>query len=201
MTDLEFGMKKVQQPTGLRARKREETLARITQEALRLFVKRGFEAVTLDEIAQAAGISRRTFFHYFASKEDLAFAWLDASTGAMVAAVADRPAGEPPLAMALHAILACMTPMPRAQAFALARLINETPVLRDRSQSKYGRLETALAGAIAARQGLKKDDLKVRLAAMTAAGTLRVASQRWYESGGSEDLAVFARRVVKAVMA
>jgi AcrR family transcriptional regulator len=187
--------------TGLRARKREETRVRITEAALRLFVKRGFEAVTLDEIADAAAISRRTFFHYFPSKEDLAFAWLEASIDEMVAAVAQRPANEAPLPMAVNAILSCMKPMPRAEAFALAKLVAETPALRGRSQMKYERLERELAAAIAARKGWKASDLKARLAAMTAAGTLRVASQRWYESGGREDLVTFARRVVKAVLA
>ncbi|MEI9995443.1 MAG: TetR family transcriptional regulator [Rhizomicrobium sp.] len=186
--------------SGLRARKQAETRARLTEMALRLFVAKGFDAVTLDEIAEAAGISRRTFFHYFESKEDLAFAWLDASTDAMVAAVAMQPKGLSLLDMATNAILSCLgTPLPRAEAFALARLVNETPALRGRSQMKYERLERALADALTERKGLRQGDLKARLAAMTAAGTLRVASQRWYESGGKEEMAGFARRVVKAL--
>ncbi|HEY0302962.1 MAG TPA: TetR family transcriptional regulator [Rhizomicrobium sp.] len=186
-------------PSGLRARKRAETRARIIEAALKLFVKRGFDGTTLDDIAADAGISRRTFFHYFESKEDLAFAWLDSSTDDIVAAVGREDAGLPMLTMAANAMLACATPFPRAEAFALARLVNETPALRDRSQMKYGRLEAALAEALAARKGLKKDDLKARLAAMTAAGALRVASQRWYESGGKEDRTALSRRVLKAL--
>jgi AcrR family transcriptional regulator len=188
-----------QEPAGHRERKRLETRQRITEQALRLFVARGFDRVTLDDIAAAAGISRRTFFHYFESKEDLAFAWLDSSTDAMVAAVADQPKRLPMLAMALNAIVACAAPFPRDEAWALARLVQETPALRDRSQMKYGRLETALAAALAARKGLKPGDLKARLAAMTAAGALRVASQAWYESGGKDDMATFARKVAKAL--
>ncbi len=186
---------------GLRERKRIETAARITDEALKLFVQRGFDAVTLDDIAAAAGISRRTVFHYFESKEELAFAWLDESTSAIVAAVKDRPAGEAPLQMAVGAIMACMSSLPRAEAAALAKLVQETPALHSRSQLKYERLERELGEAIALRKGWKKDDLKARLAAMTAAGTLRVATQRWYESGGKEDMAAFSRRIVKALAA
>ncbi len=185
--------------SGLRARKRVETRARITQEALTLFVARGFEATTLDAIADAAGISRRTFFHYFESKEDLAFAWLDGSTASIVAAVGREDKALPMLTIAANAILSVTAPYGRAEAWALAKLVQETPALRDRSQMKYEKLERALAVALAARKGLKPDDLKARLVAMTAAGAMRVATQRWYESGGKEDMAAFSRRIVKAL--
>jgi AcrR family transcriptional regulator len=187
--------------TGLRERKRVETRARITAEALKLFVARGFEATTLDAIAEAAGISRRTFFHYFESKEDLAFAWLDGSVADIVAAVGREKKDQPLLAIAANAIIACATPFSRDEAFALARLVQETPALRDRSQTKYGRLEVLLADALTERKGLRQGDLKARLAAMTAVGAMRVASQRWYESGGKEDMAAFSRKVVRALEA
>ena len=187
--------------TGHRERKRVETSARLTREAFKLFVARGFEAVTLDEIAAAAGISRRTFFHYFESKEDLAFAWLDGSTDAIVAAVEREDAKLPLLSIAANAILSVTAPYGRAEAWALAKLVQETPALRDRSQMKYEKLERALAVALARRKALKPDDLKARLVAMTAAGAMRVATQRWYESGGKEDMATFSRRIVKALAA
>ncbi len=59
---------------GLRERKRRQTLERIAETSLRLFVENGYEATTLDAIAAAAGISRRTFFYYFKSKEDVLLA-------------------------------------------------------------------------------------------------------------------------------
>jgi AcrR family transcriptional regulator len=184
---------------GHREKKREDTRNRLNEAALKLFIARGFEAVTLDDIAAAAGISRRTFFHYFESKEDLAFAWMDASLDDIVAAVARQPKSLPMLTMALNAMVACAVPLPHDEAWALAKLVQETPALSARSQMKYGRLEVALAGALAARKGLKPGDLKARLAAMTATGALRVASQAWYESGGKEDLASFGRKVMKTL--
>jgi hypothetical protein len=60
---------------GLRERKRRQTRDRLTKVAMELFLARGFEATTLDDIAAAAEISRRSFFHYFASKEDVVLAW------------------------------------------------------------------------------------------------------------------------------
>ena len=191
--------KKTSAITGLRERKRIETRARIIAAALTLFIERGFDASTLDDIAAAAEISRRTFFHYFESKEDLAFAWLDSTSDDIVAAVGRERADQPLLTIAANAIAACAAPYGRDEAFALARLVQETPALRDRSQMKYGRLEAALAEALAVRKRLKTDDLKARMAAMTATGALRVASQRWYESGGKEDMAAFSRRIMKAL--
>ena len=58
---------------GLRDRKRANTHARIQAEGLRLFLERGFEATTLDEVAEAAEVSRRTLLNYFGSKEEIVF--------------------------------------------------------------------------------------------------------------------------------
>ena len=57
--------------SGLRERKRADTHARVHSAAMELFSRKGFEATTLDDIASAAGVSRRSLFHYFASKEDI----------------------------------------------------------------------------------------------------------------------------------
>src|ERR1700760_2162962 len=61
-------------PLGLRERKRQETLDRIAKTGLRLFAENGYEATTLDAIAAASGISRRTFFHHLKSKEEVLLA-------------------------------------------------------------------------------------------------------------------------------
>ena len=71
-------MEGASEPTpGLRERKRRETSERIIEKGLKLFVKNGYEATTLDAIAEAAGISRRTFFYYFKSKEELSIAVME----------------------------------------------------------------------------------------------------------------------------
>ena len=62
---------------GLRARKRRETSQRITDVGMCLFIEKGYESTTLDDIASGAGISRRTFFYYFKSKDELAIAVLE----------------------------------------------------------------------------------------------------------------------------
>src|SRR5271156_1782915 len=130
--------------TGLRERKRQQTRERLTRVAMALFLERGFERTTLDDIAAAADISRRSFFHYFASKEDVVFAWQEGITAALIAAVAARPAGESMLAAAENAISALIRHLKPGEALAMARLKRDNPALQARDQVKYEGLERAL---------------------------------------------------------
>src|ERR1700736_1969940 len=107
---------------GLRQGKRQQTRDRLTRVAMALFRDRGFEATTLDDIASAADISRRSFFHYFASKEDVVFAWQEGSTASLIAAVAARPATESMLTAAENAMLAMVRQLKPGEAMAIARL-------------------------------------------------------------------------------
>src|SRR5258705_515106 len=74
-------------PAGLREQNRQHTLQRIAEVGIELFLAKGYEATTLDEIAAAAGISRRTFFYYFKSKEDILLTHLEGYADALRASV------------------------------------------------------------------------------------------------------------------
>jgi AcrR family transcriptional regulator len=91
--------------SGLREWKKARTRLAISDVATRLFVERGFEAVTVSDIAAAAEVSVKTVFNYFASKEELFFDRADDVIGAIADAVLERPAGTTVVA-ALHAVLA-----------------------------------------------------------------------------------------------
>src|SRR5215472_15988244 len=80
--------------TGLRERKKKRTRALIAETARRLFVERGFEAVSVAEIAREAEVSEATVFNYFPTKEELVYNRLEAFEQEMLAAVRDRPEGE-----------------------------------------------------------------------------------------------------------
>src|SRR3954451_20509807 len=80
-------------PPGLRERKKRATRDAIATTARRLFAERGFDAVTVAEIAVAADVSEKTVFNHFAAKEDLVFAGGDTRLAGLQAAIAERPAG------------------------------------------------------------------------------------------------------------
>src|SRR6185369_972906 len=82
-------------PVALRERTRRLMRAELMDIAMALFAQQGYEATTIDELAQAAGMSKRTFFRYFGSKEDLVLGNQESIGGELAAALAARPASEP----------------------------------------------------------------------------------------------------------
>src|SRR6266536_6662243 len=83
---------------GLRERKKQQTRELIAQTARRLFAERGFERVTVAEVARAADVSEQTVFNHFPTKEDLVYWRLGSFEEEMLATIRERPAGEPVLA-------------------------------------------------------------------------------------------------------
>src|SRR6202166_5017395 len=187
--------------TGLRERKRQQTRERLTRAAMALFLERGFEATTLDDIAAAADISRRSFFHYFASKEDVVFAWQEESMAALVAAVAARPASESMLAAAENAIAAMVRQLEPGEAIAIARLKRDNPALQARDQVKHEKLERALAEALGRRAGHKTERLQARLVAMIATGAMRIGGELWAAEGAREKPEALVKRTFAAIRA
>jgi len=186
---------------GLRQRKQQQTRERLTRMAMALFLERGFEATTLDDIAAAADISRRSFFHYFASKEDVVFAWQEEITAALIAAVAARPVNESMLAAAENAISAMVRQLKPGEAIAMARLKRDNPALQARDQVKYEKLERALAEALGKRAGHKTERLQARLVAMIATGAMRIGGEAWAAEGAREKPEVLVKRTFSAMRA
>jgi AcrR family transcriptional regulator len=186
---------------GLRERKRQQTRERLTRVAMALFLDRGFEATTLDDIAAAADISRRSFFHYFGSKEDVVFAWQEDSTAALMAAVAERPANESMLAAAENAISAMVRQLKPGEAIAMACLKRDNPALQARDQVKYEKLERALADALSKRAGHKTEKLQARLVAMIATGAMRIGGELWAAEGAREKPEALVKRTFAAIRA
>lgn len=167
---------------GLRERKRAETHARIRSAALILFSERGFETTTLDDIATAANVSRRTLFHYFGSKEDIVLsAKVDVIT-AIEAAVSRRSPDESLLDMAEGALTDMAASFQGPGPRALARLIKSTPALQASDHAKYDMMERRLTAALAARKSLPADDLQARMVALSAIGVLKVSTEAWLAS-------------------
>ncbi|GMP10009.1 TetR/AcrR family transcriptional regulator [Bradyrhizobium sp. TM239] len=186
---------------GLRERKRQETRERLTRAAMALFLERGFEATTIDDIAAAAEVSRRSFFHYFASKEDVVAAWQENAASALVAEVVARPADESMLTAAENAIAATVKRLDPAEAAAMSRLKRDNPALQARDQLKYEMIERALAEGLAQRGRTKSDRLQARLVAMIATGAMRVGGESWIGEGARERPEAFVKRTFDAIRA
>ncbi|MFF2778615.1 TetR family transcriptional regulator [Streptomyces sp. NPDC058052] len=184
--------------TTLAQRKRQLVATELTETALQLFAHKGFEAVTVDEIATAAGVSKRTFFRYFASKEDVVVQFLAGMGADMRAELAARPAAEPPSAALLHAVsvplAACGDHAERT--LPVVRLILRTPALLARFLEHQAGWREELAGELAARRGPAADPagLYPPLAAGMALTAFDTVLRRWSEDAGAPDpLALIAR--------
>ncbi|MFD6876488.1 MULTISPECIES: TetR family transcriptional regulator [unclassified Streptomyces] len=182
-------------------RKRRLVSNELTEAALRLLALKGFDVVTIDEIATTAGVSKRTFFRYFASKEDVVVQFL-ADMGAGIAAeLAARPPGERPSEALRHAVSvplgACGDHPDRA--LPVVRLILRTPALRARFLERQAEWRDNLAAELARRLELDvESDLYPRLAAGMAMTAFDTALHRWSAGDGGgesrQDPAAVAER-------
>jgi AcrR family transcriptional regulator len=179
----EPGSEQGAQHEGLRARKRRQTRQRIIDAGLRLFVSKGYDATTLDAIAEAADISRRTYFSYFASKDDLLLAWQDDAIDDLRAALVDAAAGRTALDAARAALSAVIGRFETADFIAIDDLMRSTEILRDRKQGSYERLERALFAAMLEVWPQEDRRSGLRMTAMVAIGALRLALETWREDG------------------
>jgi AcrR family transcriptional regulator len=142
-----------QAPESLRERKKRLTREAILAAAQSLFAERGFEGVTVAEIADAANISVKTLFTYVGAKEELLFSGRPAVLDAVVAAVADRRLGQTPLVAAAQSLLAAVDDQdPDRNLGAFLRMVNGGPAARSRLRALWDETEDALTGALATRR-------------------------------------------------
>lgn len=173
---------------GWRERKRQETQARIARTGIRMFVENGFEATTLDAIAAAAGIARRTFFHYFDSKEALLFAYEDKAEQGVRAALFKMPDDMPPFDAMRAALMVMVSEFGTDEARTLNRLLRSTEALRARKQSNYERQERLLLAALREKWPEPGDSLRLNLIAMIGIGVLRIAADAWSAENAAQPL-------------
>ncbi|WP_448615105.1 mycofactocin system transcriptional regulator [Modestobacter sp. URMC 112] len=164
---------------------REHTRARIEQAALDLFSRLRFENVTTDEVADAAGISRRTFFRYFATKADAVWGDFGAHVDRLAGLLADTADDQPVLASICAAYVevndysAADLPMLRQRL----RLILTEPALQAHSQVRYNEVDRVVAEHVARRTGLAPDALVPRLVATGTRAAATTAFEVWLSDG------------------
>jgi AcrR family transcriptional regulator len=170
----------VDEAPGLRERKKAATRAALHEAALRLAVARGLDAVTVEEIADAAGVSRRTFSNYFAGKEEALFHGDAERLRRLLELLGNQPADAPPwtaLTGAAEQLVAESEDDP--SWLARRRQLRSLPGLLAPQVAAYTAVEREVAVEVARRLTGADVDLRSRVLAATFLATLRVAFQQW----------------------
>ncbi|GIH74818.1 TetR family transcriptional regulator [Planobispora longispora] len=185
---------------GLRERKKQRTRLALIDAALELFAAQGYEATTVDQIAAAVDVSPRTFFRYFATKEDVALSLPVDGQEVMLRELAGRPAGEPPFTALSHAMRAVVTELQRGDLTETARflkareLIENTPALFAGSVRRMMENEQRLIAEIARREGSSPDDLLPHFVVSLFTTVARVGFESCHPRS-IEDLPAFGERL------
>ncbi len=191
---------------GVRERKKRLMRRQLSDTATRMFLERGFDAVTVSEVAAACGVSEKTVFNYFPSKEALVLDRLEPAVDAIRDGLADHE--NPPVATLVNILgreirgITATLAIGHAESVAGLRrfgdLLRHTPALRAYQSDMMDRFATVTAATLAARVGLDPDDPEPQIAARALLGLWRVQADslhRHLTEGCSPD------RLVDAVLA
>ncbi|MER6948717.1 TetR family transcriptional regulator [Nonomuraea sp. NPDC000554] len=183
----------------LRERRRAETRRTLQAHAVRLFVARGYEATTINEVAQAAGVSVMTLYRHFATKEDLVlYDEYDRETAATLAAQQQEGSLRQRIGRALVQTAATAVDSDRDLLLARLHLMISTPALQARHLDSQYATEIAVVDTLCA--GITDPDLefRVRSTASACLAATHVALVRWAEGDGRQDLPTLIRHALAA---
>ncbi len=186
-------------PPTLHTRKQDVVRSAIWDAAIDLFAGAGFEKTTVDEIAAAAGVSTRTFFRYFASKNDLMGQGMVRYRAMLVEAIAAAPRGLPPLEVirfAAEQVVSEAASTPRLRE--IVQLAMSSPGAREAQLSRRSDLEDGLIAAFAARFSRRgHDELTARLLSGLTLALLDVTFRVW--SAGTRPIGTVLGEVFKTL--
>ncbi len=162
-------------------------LGRLEQAAMELYTERGFEQTTVAEIAERAGLTKRTFFRHYADKRDVLFAGAASLQERVVGAVAAAPDSRTPIAAVAEGLRAAAGLLQERQDGARYRqaIINANPELQEREIVKLATLAAAIAGAL---RGRGVEAKPASLAAEAGVAAFKVAFECWINADGPQDL-------------
>ncbi|HVB42808.1 MAG TPA: mycofactocin system transcriptional regulator [Streptosporangiaceae bacterium] len=183
-------------------RRRITSRAELEQVAFDLFERQGFDRTTIDDIARAAGIGRRTFFRYFPSKNDVPWGDFDAELARMRLRLDAAPARQPLMDAIRHAIVEFNRVAPEQLPAHRRRmeLILGVPALQAHSTLRYAAWRQVIADFVAERTGQQPDALFPRAIAYAMLGVAVAAYEQWLDSGddGLSDLLDTAVRALSS---
>jgi AcrR family transcriptional regulator len=182
------------------ARWQPDACGRLQQAALTLYAEQGFDSTTVAEIAERAGLTKRTFFRYFADKREVLFdgsEWLEELFATEVGAAPESATPLDAAAAALDAVGAAFEPR-REFAARRQKVIAATPELQERELIKLARLAGVVADALR-RRGV--DDTAATLTAEAAITVFRVAFGHWVDPANRKDLKRLIRESLEELRA
>jgi AcrR family transcriptional regulator len=186
---------------GLRERKKQKTRGAIQREAMRLFTEQGYDATTVEQIADAAEISQSTFFRYFPTKEDVVL--LDDYDPMMAEMILQRPAGEAAIPAVKAGMMAALK-IAFADDEALIRdrigFMLSVPAIRARMFEQSASTQGMLCQTLGTRTARDPASFEIRVAAAAILGALNVSVMQWTSEPGTElaDLVARALDLVEA---
>jgi AcrR family transcriptional regulator len=187
---------------GRRERKKRDTRRALEAAALRLADERGPDQITVEDIADAADVSVRTFFNYFSSKEE-AIVGGDSDASALVGALHARPPEEPPLVAVGNVLVAAFAAAGEAWAdrrVVRQQLVRRYPSLLPRHLASHHVIERELLRALEERLGVEHDGTPYpALVVTTAVNAMRVAIASWDASGRKTPVATAIQEAIDAV--
>ena len=180
------------QAGNLRELKKSQTREQIAAAAAELFAAHGFDAVTVETVAQHAGVSKKTVFNYFPTKEDLVFDRAEERADALFAAVHERAPGVSVLESFRALCLAQAEAFPRMRAKRTAggvgffELVRANPALQRRAHEIHGQLVDLVVQALAAEARTSADDPVTYVVAHTLLGAQRALWRRLQAAAGED---------------
>jgi len=163
---------------GLRERTRRETLLRVAETGLNLFAERGYDATTLEAIAEASGISPRTFFYYFKTKDEILQFWQGTGIADAVApTLLAQPWDKSPLQAVRDTFIVLVTRYLNEKSLAVDRIYNSSATLRVRKQGFYLQIEQTVFTTLCQRWPQPERRAQLRMTAMVAIGAFRLAME------------------------
>ncbi|MCI2417488.1 TetR/AcrR family transcriptional regulator [Saccharopolyspora sp. K220] len=188
---------------GLREMTRRAVRSQIAEAAMALFAKRGFEATTVDEIAAEVGISSRSVFRYFPTKEDMVVGHLDEIGDKLAAALEERPTDEAPWVALRHAMQPHLDDLiENADAMlATALMLSEAPALRGALLSKRARWTELLVPNVMRRLkgSAQVREVQARAVVSAALACLNTAVDEWARSDGTKSVEKLLDQAISAV--
>jgi AcrR family transcriptional regulator len=181
-----------------RERKKRQTRDALVHAALALFNAKGYEDTAVREITDAVDVSERTFFRYFAGKEDLVLSFVGELTDAFLRQLASRPAAEPPFTALTNAFTASLLELttedgPESQYLMVMKMIDITPSLLAALVGYTHSRDDEVVRLLAAREGIDPDaDRRPRLAALAYNAVTMAATSEWRAGGDDSAAALLA---------